>query len=70
MITHTQDCIHPPMSPREDCEFNGGVWNQPQGCYVDEAEQELGGEAPWCAVRERAWELQDADEAEDEEVVG
>jgi hypothetical protein len=62
MITHTDDCIHHPMYIGDDeCEYNLGVWNQPRGWYVDEAQSQLE-DAPWCAVHQRAWELQNADD--------
>ena len=64
MITHTDNCVHPPIYDGGDCESIDGwpAWNQPQGSYVEEAKDELGDDAPWCAVRQRAWELQQGTE--------
>jgi hypothetical protein len=61
MITHTDGCVHHPMyDGGDECEPIEGVWMQPLGIYVDDANGELE-DAPWCRVHQRAWELQEED---------
>lgn len=61
LITHIDGCAQRPFRDA-DCEPDDGTaWEQPQGWYVDEATDELGDEAPWCRIRQRAWELQHDD---------
>ena len=63
MILHTDDCIHMPFyDGDEPCEFNNGVWNQPQGSYFHEAKMNSDEGVPYCVLHEIAWELQMADE--------
>lgn len=62
--THTRDCIHPQAyQGPEECAPEIGDWDQPEGCHAEDAVlDDASGEAPWCRIRERAWELQEQGE--------
>ena len=61
--THTDACCSPPSySGDEPCEPDVwvGFWTEPIGFFIDEV---MGGDvvdAPYCRIRERAWQLQHA----------
>jgi len=56
-MDHTDDCMG-----GTDCTAIDGSWNIPQGIYVDQAKGDLGDDAPWCRIRELAWEYQEAND--------
>ena len=64
--THVSDCIHPPFyDGPEDCACIDGIWSQPEGSAFYEAKWEFDPEAPDCRIRQRAWEIQSAEESDE-----
>jgi hypothetical protein len=62
-ITHTDACCNPPhYSGDEPCEPDVwvGFWTQPLDIYMDEAKRGDTVDVPWCRIRARAWQLQQA----------
>jgi hypothetical protein len=59
-FNHTDHC-NANGRPCDDPQLANLFWDQPPGVWLDEAESEFGGEAPWCVITERGNELAHAD---------
>lgn len=60
-VIHTDHCVQNDLPCGDEPMVAGAFWNQPPGVAVEQAAENLGEDAPWCAVAEHANALCEAE---------